>query len=60
MSEEKNIEEQSTEDIPKLQENVDEIISQKQPIDVKEPQTENMEVHKHTHNVTHRKNGEKY
>ncbi|MEJ7823708.1 MAG: hypothetical protein WKF85_15400 [Chitinophagaceae bacterium] len=53
------MEEQSTEDIPKLQENVDEIISQKQPIDVK-AQTENMEVHKHPHNATHRKNGEKY
>jgi hypothetical protein len=60
MSEEENIEEQSTEDIPKPQENVYEIISQKQPIKVKEPQTENMEVHKHPHHVTHKKKWGEY
>ena len=53
MSEEEKIEEQSTEDIPKHKETVNEVISQKPPIEVKEPQTENMEVHKHPHNVTH-------
>ncbi|MBA3675204.1 MAG: hypothetical protein H0W75_09690 [Chitinophagaceae bacterium] len=60
MSEEKNIKEQFTEDIPKLQENVDEIISQKQPIKVKEPQNQNMEVHKHPHHVTHKKKWGEY
>ncbi len=60
MSEEENIEEQTTEDKPKPQENVDEIISQKPPIEVKEPQTENMEVHKHPHHVTHKKKWGEY
>ena len=66
MSEE-NIEEQSTEDKPKPQDNVDEIIlpaceagSQKQPIEVKEPRTKNMEVHKHPHHVTHKKKWGEY
>jgi hypothetical protein len=49
MSEEEKIEQQSMEDKPKPHENVDEIISQKQPIEVKEPQTKNMEVHHHGH-----------
>jgi hypothetical protein len=49
MSEEENIEEQPTEDKPKPQQNVEENISQKQPIEVKEPQTENMEVLQHPH-----------
>ena len=60
MSEEENIEEQSTEDKPQPQENVDEIISQNQPIEVKEPQTENMEVHHHTHPAHHNKNWKDY
>jgi len=60
MSEEENIKEQFTEDKPKPQENVDEIISQKQPIEVKEPQTKNMEVHKHPHHVTHKKKWGEY
>ncbi len=59
MSEEEKIEEQSTEDKPKPQENVDETISQKPPIEVKEPQTENMEVH-HPHHITHKKKWGEY
>jgi hypothetical protein len=60
MIEEQNIEERSNEDMPQPQENVDEIISQKQSIEVKEPQTENMEVHKHPHHVTHKKKWGEY
>ena len=59
MSEEEKIEQQSTEDKPQPQKNVDEIISQKPPIEVKEPQTENMEVH-HPHHVTHKKKWGEY
>ncbi|MEJ7675285.1 MAG: hypothetical protein WKF59_21915 [Chitinophagaceae bacterium] len=60
MNEEENIEEQSTEDIPKHKETVNEVISQKPPIEVKEPQTENMEVHHHTHPAHHKKNWKDY
>ncbi len=59
MAEKENMEQLSTEDKPKPQENVDEIILEKQPIKVKEPQTENMEVH-HPHHVTHKKKWTEY
>ena len=60
MSKEENIEDQSTEDKPKPLENRNEIISQEQAIEVKEPQTEHMEVHKHPHHVTHKKKWREY
>ncbi len=67
MAKKENIKEQSTENKPKPQKNVDEIIlpageagSQKQTIEVKELQTENMEVHKHPHHVMHKKKWGEY
>jgi hypothetical protein len=53
-----NIEEQFSKSKPQPQQNVDEIISQKQTIQVKEPQTENMEVY-HPHISNLKRNREK-
>ena len=56
MSEEENIpEERPTNDNPQP----NEINSLQEPISQLPPQTENMEVHKHPHHLTHQKNGGK-
>ena len=58
MSEEQNIEEQSNDDNSQSIKNVNIFQENIEPqIKNHQLQTENMEVHKHPHHVTHKKNG---
>jgi hypothetical protein len=60
MIDEEKAEAQPNDDSPHLKETGKEIILQKSPIEVKETQPENMEVHKHPHHVTHKKKWGEY